>query len=121
MMKALMSMRFPLESNLMTTIRLAAGGICSHAGLDLDASEDFKVCVTESLLLLMHAGFRSAHAEFSEENGLLAVLTGENRGGTVSNATEDEISAALLSALAKNVDMEREGGAPVKIAFRFER
>ena len=121
MMKALMSMRFPLESNLMTTIRLAAGGICSLAGLNLDASEDFKVCVTESLLLLMHAGFRSAHAEFSEEDGLSAVLTGENRSGALPCGTEDEISAALLSALAENVEMEREEGAPVKIAFRFER
>ena len=120
-MKALMSMRFPLESNLMTTVRLAAGGICSLAGLDLDASEDFKVCVTESLLLLMHAGFRYAHAEFSEEDGLSAVLTGEERSGAVSNGTEDEIGAALLSALAENVETQREEGAPVKIAFRFER
>ena len=121
MMKALMSMRFPLESNLMTTIRLAAGGISSLAGLNLDASEDFKVCVTESLLLLMHAGFRNACAEFSEEDGVHAVITGENRSGAVSNGTEDEIGVALLNALAENVAMEQAEGAPVKIAFRFER
>ena len=121
MMKTLMSMRFPLESNLMTTVRLAAGGICSLAGLDLDASEDFKVCVTESLLLLMHAGYSCAFVEFHEENGVRAVLTGEDRTGPAADATEDEIGAALLSALAENVEMQREGGAPVKIAFRFER
>ena len=121
MMKELMSMRFPLESNLMTTVRLAAGGICSLAGLDLDASEDFKVCVTEGLLLLMHAGFRCALAEFCESDGVRVMLTGEARDTAASDSTDDEIGAALLIALAENVEVEREEGVPVKIAFRFEK
>ena len=62
-MKNFFDFSLPLESGtLLTTVRLTVGGIASAAGLDLDACEDFKVCVTEGLLLFKRNGRASAKA-----------------------------------------------------------
>ena len=61
-MNALIDLKIPLESDLMTTVRLLTGGVCSLVGLGLEESEDCKVCVTESLLLLKHGGCRAAQS-----------------------------------------------------------
>ena len=116
-MKELLSLRFPLESGIMTTVRLTTGGACSAVGLDLDMSEDCKVCVTESLLLLMHAGYAFARVHFSEHDGLFVQLTGEERGKGGAY-TEDEISVALLEAIAEAA-FEHTGGSLTGISFRF--
>ena len=102
---------------MMTTLRLTTGGACSAAGLDLEVSEDCKVCVTEGLLLLMHAGYRFANVRFSEDDGLFVRLSGEEqgKGGTYS---EDEISVALLEALTE-ASFEHAGDAVSGISFRF--
>ena len=115
----LLSLSVPLGSEIMTTVRLTTGGVCSLAGLDLDRSEDCKVCVTESLLLLTHAGFSSARVEFLREEGLTVRVEGEVRGKAASAVPEDEISAALLGALAESITFEREGGALAKVIFSF--
>ena len=78
-MKRLLHLGVPLGSEIMTTVRLATGGVCSLAGLDLERSEDCKVCVTESLLLLTHAGYREASIDFSEDEGLRARIAGRER------------------------------------------
>ncbi len=117
-MKELLSLRFPLGNEGMTTVRLATGGVCSQAGLDLDASEDCKVCVTESLLLLWHAGYGRAELVFFEENGLCARIAGEESGEGRACA-EDEISFALLGALASDVCTEKREGRLSGISFRF--
>ena len=119
-MKEFLSLRFPLESGIMTTIRLTTGGACSAVGLDLDLSEDCKVCVTEGLLLLMHAGFGIACVRFMEEEGLNVRLTGEEQGESAEQA-EDEISVALLEALAGSTAIVRTGGKVSEISFRFEK
>ena len=36
MMETLMNLQFPLRRELMTTVRLVTGGVCSLAGLDVD-------------------------------------------------------------------------------------
>ena len=46
------SIRLPLTGEYLTTVRLTTAGLCSLAGLDVDFIEDYKVCVTESLLIL---------------------------------------------------------------------
>jgi hypothetical protein len=43
-----------------TTVRLTVGGVCALAGFDVDTTEDFKVCVTECLLILNRNGFAAA-------------------------------------------------------------
>ena len=119
-MRTLMEMRFPLGSEMMTTVRLACGGLCALSGFDMDESEDCKVCVTESLLLVMHAGFSHARICFSEEHEELFIrVTGEGERAEGHTMPEDEISLALLEALASDVVTERADGAVSEISFRF--
>ena len=118
-MKDLMKLELPLGGEIMTTVRLTTGGICSLAGMDLDASEDCKVCVTESLLLLMHAGYRRAAVSFAEEEGLLSIsLSGMGMADDAEDVPEDEISEALLEALAAQVAFEKRGRL-VGVTIRF--
>ncbi len=118
-MKEYMTIALPLSRELMTALRLATGGVCSLAGVDLERSEDCKVCVTESLLLLMHAGYPSARVGFWEEDGLLVRVSGEGERGAAAPTEEDEISFALLGALAEQTETEKEGGALARLSFRF--
>ena len=47
-----LSVKFNLaDSEFYTALRLVAGALCSIADKDVDAAEDFKVCVTESALI----------------------------------------------------------------------
>ena len=117
-MKELFTLSFPLGSDKMTTVRLATGGACALVGLNLDDSEDCKVCVTESLLVLMHRGYTAARVIFGEENGLCVRVEGEGEG--VQDASEaDEISFALLGALNDSVQTQERDGKLAGITFRF--
>ena len=118
-MEELFSAKIQLKNELMTTVRLATGGICSAAGLSMDESEDCKVCVTESLLLLMHRGFSCANLCFSRDNGLKVEITGGGSCGKERECVEDEISIALLSALTESVNLQKEDGCLHAIGFRF--
>ena len=120
-MKTLREIKMPLESGLMTTARLTAGGICSLFGLDLDESEDCKVCLTESLLLLRHAGYGEACIRFSENKGLHVYVAGEGTAQPQGEYAEDEISYALLGALNDSVACEKAGGKLSKITFSMAR
>lgn len=119
-MKNLLSLDFELNRELMTTLRLATGGVCSLVGLDIDETEDCKVCVTESLLLLMNCGYPSVSVRFLEENGVFVQI---EAAGTASDDKEecrdDGISSALLFALAQEVTMEKERDCLKTIGFRF--
>ena len=53
------------DSEYMTALRLVCGAVCSAHGLDLDELEDFKVCVTESAIILKNCGFESVTATFT--------------------------------------------------------
>ena len=120
-MKELLELKMPLESGLMTTARLTAGGVCSLLGLDLDESEDCKVCLTESLLLLRHAGFCEAAVHFSEDNGLNIRIAGVGTAQAAEEHAEDEISYALLGALNDTVVTHRQDGKLYEITFRVAR
>ena len=118
-MKNFFDFSLPLESGtLLTTVRLTVGGIASAAGLDLDACEDFKVCVTEGLLLFKRNGRASAkaHCEFTGE-GLVAELTaGAQTGAAGESWLENEISYALLGALVDEASFDKdESGAVTAI------
>ncbi len=114
-----MRMNLPLTGELLTTVRLTTGGVCSVAGLSMDDGEDCKVCVTESLLLLTHRAITRAEIVFTMDNGLAAESTGLNRSERESVPQEDEISAAILSALAENAVLEKDEKGLFRISFRF--
>lgn len=117
-MSRLLELRFSLENELMTTVRLATGGVCALLGLNLDESEDCKVCVTESLLLLKHRGYAAAQVVFEEDGKVHIAGEGEPKESE-DEYPEDEISFALLSALLDGVETEKQGEKLHAIAFRI--
>ena len=96
----------PLTGEYLTTVRLTTGGLCALAGFDVDTAEDFKVCVTESLLILKRNGYTRASIEFTVQETLVCAVCGEGDKGEKQDALEDEISRALLSALLGKVEFE---------------
>lgn len=111
------SMEMPLNGEYMTTVRLTVGGLCALAEFDVDTSEDYKVCVTESLLILQRSGFARARIHFTIGETLQCNLYGEGEGQPALSA-EDEISYALLAALIGKVDYQKdETGRVVAIGF----
>ncbi len=117
-MKSIFEISFPLKSELMTTVRLAAGGVCAMKGLDIDAAEDCKVCITESLLLLKHRGYLTANIFFYEGEALSVRIEGEGEGEG-EPSPEDDISLALLSALLGDVETTERGGKLHSVSFEI--
>ena len=111
------SVTLPLTGEYLTTVRLTTGGLCALVGFDVDAAEDYKVCVTESLLILKRNGFSSATIEFTVGEALGCRVVGTEQNGEKENGLEDEISRALLSALVVEVEFIKEQDKVVGIAF----
>ena len=108
----------PLTGEYLTTVRLTTGGLCSLVGFDVDSAEDYKVCVTESLLIFKRNGYASARIEFTVGEALGCAITGEECYTQAEKNMEDELSYALLTALLGKVDFEKdETGALRKIVF----
>ena len=107
----------PLTGEYLTTVRLTTGGLCALVGFDVDTAEDFKVCVTESLLILRRNGFLSATIAFTVGETLACKITGDNGEGEKEDSFEDEISYALLSALLGKVEFCKDAGRVVGIEF----
>lgn len=98
-----------LDSALFTTVRLSVGGLASAAGLDVDETEDFKVCVTESLLLFKRNGYLRCEAHFTLGEGVLSArLTAADEGGEREDSEmENEISMALLGVLVDEAEFTK--------------
>lgn len=112
------TLQLPLESDFLTTVRLTTGGLCSLAGLDVDFTEDYKVCVTESLLILKRNGHKRARLEFTVGKTLACLVLGSEAAGDIEENIEDEISYALLNALIEKVEFTKNAeGRVEKIAF----
>ena len=94
----------PLTGEYLTTVRLTTGGLCALAGFDVDATEDYNVCVTESFLILKRNGYTRASIVFTVGEALGAKICGKDMSETVEESFEDEISKALLSALLGKVE-----------------
>lgn len=102
-------------SEYFTTVRLTVSGLCAKAGLDLDETEDFKVCVTESMLILKRNGCNEVRVSFQEKDGLIAKVSGDCLETSVGNNIEDEISYALLGALIEDVEFRKDSGVVKEI------
>ena len=112
------SINLPITGDYLTTVRLTTGGICALAGFDVDSAEDFKVCVTESLLILKRNGYKRATIGFTVGEILGCEIIGEEQSAEKEEGIEDEISYALLNALLGKVEFsERDGRVAV---IRFE-
>lgn len=104
-------MRVPLGgADYFTTVRLAVGGICAMAGADLDAAEDFKVCVTEALLILKRGGALCADVSFEIGGGVKAKAKSVTCGKAEYSDGDNEISLALLGALVDEATYTKDGG-----------
>ena len=104
------------DSEYMTALRLVCGAVCSVHGLDLDATEDFKVCVTESAIILKRCGFDSVTATFSGGEDVACTVYGE--GGSPVEG-ENELSLALVSALVKECDIVRHGDVIKRVTIKI--
>lgn len=110
---------FIVEFNLsddgyFTALRLVAGAVCSSADMDLDGIEDFKLCVTESALILKNGGFERVKAVFSSQDGVRAEISGA--GGTPAEC-ENALSLSLISALVGKCDISRVKGVINKVTL----
>ena len=112
------SITTPLTGEYFTTVRLTVGGICALSGFDVDTAEDFKVCVTESLLILKRNGFASASIKLTLGEELACEVVGEQIEGEKMDTPENEISLALLSALLGEVEFVNDSDRVVKIHFK---
>jgi len=102
-----LTLKFNLaDSEYFTALRLVTGAVCSAQEVDIDTLEDFKVCVTESALMLKNCGFESVTVVFGSGEGVCCDVYGE--GGT-AKAGDNELSLALISALVKECDITRRG------------
>lgn len=111
------SLKFNLaDSEYLTALRLVTGAVCSAREVDLDTLEDFKVCVTESALMLKNCGFESVAVVFMGGEKVCCILTGE--GGEPKEG-DNELSLALISALVSGCDILRRGEIIEKVALKI--
>ena len=97
------------DSKLFTALRLAVGGVCAAADIDIDAAEDFKVSVTESCLILKNCGFDGAEITLRAGEGVSASVRGLQPGEL--KAGENDMSLALISALVSSCEIQKSGDA----------
>lgn len=111
------SVEFSLrDSEYMTALRLVAGAVCSAADVDVETLEDFKVCVTESALILKNSGFERVKAVFNAEGGVSAEISGA--GGEIKKG-ECELSLALISALVDKCEINKDGGIIDRVKLKI--
>ncbi len=111
------SVKFYLaDSEYLTALRLVAGAVCAAAGVDVDTMEDFKVCVTESALILKNCGSEAAEVSFACGDGVSAEVCGI--GGRRCGG-DNELSLALISALVGNFGIEKSGEAVTKLILKI--
>ena len=104
------------DSEYLTALRLVAGAVCSAADIGVDELEDFKVCVTESALVLKNGGFEKVTAQFNTQNGVTATLTG--LGGKPEKG-DSELSLALIGALVESCKIDEKNGIIDRITLKI--
>ena len=113
-----LSVKFDLaDSEFFTALRLVAGALCSVAEKDVDAAEDFKVCVTESALILKNCGFSGADVTLRTDEGLVAEV--EGRSADRLSEGENELSLSLISALVSSCKITKQGNAISKVVLKL--
>lgn len=103
------------ESKYFTALRLVAGAILSSRVDDLDALDDFKVCVTESVLIFKNCGFEEAEVTFTSGDATVCEVKGL---GGKPFAGDNELSLALIPALVEDFEISRRGDVIEKVTFK---
>lgn len=112
-----LTLKFDLKDTVYNpAVRLAAGAVCMIQDEDIDDIEDFKVCVTESLLILRSCGYESAECAFSAEGGVFCEIRGI--GGEPVEG-EDALSLAIISALVKKCEVKKNGSVTESIRLEM--
>ena len=108
------AMELPLVSDFLTTVRLATGGVCAVSGLDVDYTEDIKVCVTEGLLILKRNGYARARVSFFfAENGKMRAFragTRRKRQRSRLGGRRNLVCASFGAGGGKQRNAERRNG-----------
>ena len=104
------------DGEYLTALRLVAGAVCSAADVDVDMLEDFKVCVTESALILKNGGFASVKAEFDTDGGVCVCVSGI--GGKPKQG-DNELSLALIGALVEKCEINNNGGIIDRVTLKL--
>ncbi len=104
------------DSEYNTALRLVAGAVAGAAGADVDAMEDFKVCITEGALILKNCGSEVVKVVFKTEDGVSAEISGF--GGTPREG-DNELSLALISALVADCAIEKAGEVIKKLTLKL--
>jgi hypothetical protein len=81
----------------------------------VDTLEDFKVCVTESALILKRGGFENVKAVFDTDGAVCCTLSGE--GGDMVKG-DNELSLALIGALVEECDILDDNGIINRITLK---
>jgi len=102
------------DSEYLTALRLVTGAVCSLHGENVDTIEDFKVCVTESVLAVKNCGFEYCTVSFLPDGA--CTVCGE--GGT-PHAGDNDLSLALISALVETCDIDRRGEAIERVTLKI--
>lgn len=103
------------DGGAFTALRLVAGAVLSARIDDLDAIDDFKVCVTESALILRNCGFEEAEVVFTSGEEVVCEVCG--LGGKPCEG-DVELSLALIPALVKGFEITRRQGVIEKVTLR---
>ena len=111
-MKNSFVMQFPLDEKYFVSLRLATAGVCDVAGLDVEKTEDFKLCVAEACLSLMRAGYSVARVAICGDDGMRARVEGVGESDTAPKLSDEgeNFTLSLLQELVDDVQMERVDG-----------
>lgn len=102
------------DREYLTAVRLVVGAVLACEDADLDATEDFKVCVTESCIILKNCGYEGVEITFKTDGAVKAEVCG--LGGKPA-AADNEFSLALVSALVSDCEILRDGEAINKVTL----
>ncbi|MCD8371774.1 MAG: hypothetical protein LUD27_00535 [Clostridia bacterium] len=105
------------DDKYFTALRLVAGSVCSLAEKDVDSAEDFKVCVSESALILKNNGYTRVKATFNASEGVRAAIKGECNANPACG--DNELSLALIGALVENCDFEQTDGVISSVTLQL--
>ncbi len=104
------------DDEFLTALRLVAGAVCNVHQTPIDALEDFKVCVTESVLIFKNSGYGEVEVRFFFNDGVCCTVSGM---GGVPAEGDCELSLALVSALVDSCDIERSGEIIKRVTLKL--